>query len=243
LTAILTYFLTPIKGLLVAILEILIFAYVSFNLFLKDYRIDFFSPLFMIALVYLGTSGYKYVTLLIESVTLKTLAITDGLTGLFLPRYFQVRLQNEFERTVRYGPVLSLVMMDIDHFKQINDTYGHQQGNVVLKAMAEILRNGSRKVDILARYGGEEFCALLPHTTQAGALEYSERLRKAIEAYAFPSPKGPLKITLSFGVVGIPREGISSPEEFVACADAALYRAKAEGRNRVYPFDPALDKK
>lgn len=238
LTILLTYLLSPTKGLFCVILELMVFIGAGFYLFIKDFSFDYFSPVLMILLSYLGTNAYKYVRLLIENAALKTLAITDSLTGLFAPRYFQVRLQSEFERMLRYGINLSLVIIDLDHFKKINDTYGHQQGNVVLRGLADILKNASRKADIVARFGGEEFCVIAPHTNSAGALEFTNRLRKAIEKYDFTSPKGPLKITASFGIASVPQKGINSTQELITCADTALYRAKNTGRNRACVFDP-----
>ena len=242
-TIFLTYKLSPVKGLIASLIEIALFVGVVFHFYLKDLRVDIFGPVFMITVSYLGTMGYNYIRLTIESSKLKTLAITDGLTGLFVHRYFYLRLKNEFEKALRYGNNLSLIILDVDNFKKFNDTYGHQQGDTVLRTVADILMKISRKVDVVARYGGEEFCIILPGTAEYGAKGFAERLRKEIESYNFPGQDKPLKVTASFGVASIPTKGISDYEKFISSADMALYRAKNSGRNRVCGYDYRLDKK
>ncbi len=233
-----TYILSPLASLLITFLGVLVYLGIGFNFFLKDFRMDYFGGSFMMVLAYAQVTIYKYIRLWIESATLKTLAITDGLTGLYIHRYFSIRLQNEFDRASRYNLYFSLVIMDIDHFKSINDTYGHEQGNVVLKNIAKILQEQSRKTDFVARYGGEEFCAVLTHTNLAGAIYYAERVRQAVEAFAFPAKSGkPLKVAISLGVVNYPKFKASKVEELIEAADKALYQAKESGRNRVCVFE------
>jgi diguanylate cyclase (GGDEF)-like protein len=177
-------------------------------------------------------------TLSIENVdlheTVQEQAITDELTGLFNVRQFHSRLENEIERAQRFGTPLSLVMLDIDKFKSVNDTYGHQQGDLVLVEVARVLRRLSRDVDLPARYGGEEMAVVLPQTDLRGAELGAERMRAAIEGMLIQRLDGGglLPITASFGVASFPSEA-ADKTALIAAADAALYRAKRGGRNRV----------
>jgi len=238
ITTFVTYRITALKGLIFSIISIIVFISICIYLSLQNYWADYFSVIFFVGTTYLGISTHKYIKLMIESTHLKTLAITDGMTGLFIYRYFQIRLQNEFARAIRYNLNLSLIMLDIDHFKHINDTYGHQQGDFVLRSLAEILQETSRKSDVLVRYGGEEFCIILPHTNQEGAFMYAERSRKAVENFNFRliNSTKTLKVTISLGVVNFPTVKAKSTEELVRFADTALYKAKKGGRNRVCIF-------
>ncbi|HEX4719476.1 MAG TPA: diguanylate cyclase [Thermoleophilaceae bacterium] len=177
-------------------------------------------------------------TLSIENVdlheTVQQQAVTDELTGLFNVRQFHSRLDGEIERAERFGTPLSLVMLDIDKFKSVNDTYGHQQGDRVLVEVARVLRRLSRDVDLPARYGGEEMAVVLPQTDLGGAELGAERMRAAIESMQIPRLDGGglLPITASFGVAAFPSQA-TGKTALIAAADAALYRAKRGGRNRV----------
>jgi diguanylate cyclase (GGDEF)-like protein len=177
-------------------------------------------------------------TLSIENVdlheTIQEQAITDELTGLFNVRQFHSRLEGEIERAERFGTPLSLVMLDIDRFKAVNDNHGHQQGDRVLVEVARVLRRLSRDVDLPARYGGEEMAVVLPQTDLAGAEQGAERMRAAIEAMQIQRLDGGglLPITASFGVASFPGQA-GDKTTLIAAADAALYRAKRGGRNRV----------
>src|SRR3954447_1912168 len=183
-------------------------------------------------------------TLSIENVdlheTVQEQAVTDELTGLFNVRQFHSRLESEIERAERFGTPLSLVMLDIDKFKSVNDTHGHQQGDLVPVEVARVLRRLSRDVDLPARYGGEEMAVVLPQTDLAGAEQGAERMRAAIEAMQIPRLDGGglLPITASFGVASFPAQA-ADKTALIAAADAALYRAKRGGRNRVERADPA----
>lgn len=170
----------------------------------------------------------------LENARLYEMAITDGLTGLFIHRYFQQRLDGELARTRRYGHKLSLLMLDIDRFKTCNDTYGHQVGDGVLVGLARILRRNLREADIPCRYGGEEFSLILPDTDEAGGRTVAERIRKDCEGFEFQGPAGALKITVSIGAATF-RDG-QTKDEMIFEADKALYAAKGAGRNRVFHF-------
>ena len=163
--------------------------------------------------------------------------MTDELTGLANHRRFQELLQKEMEQVRRYGHPVGLIMLDIDDFKSINDTYGHPQGDVVLELVARALRHTSREVDIPARYGGEEMALILPHTNLAGAYAIAERLRRAIQAMTIPRREGPgaLRITASFGV-SVSADG--DKDALISGADAALYAAKRRGKNRTETSQP-----
>jgi diguanylate cyclase (GGDEF)-like protein len=164
----------------------------------------------------------------------KMQAITDGLTGLYNHRFFREHLEVEVERTERYGHKLSLIILDIDHFKHYNDTHGHPQGDEILRDMAKLLRKNVRESDFACRYGGEEFSLILPETSKEAALSLAERIREAIRQHPFPhretQPMG--AITVSIGVSAFP-DDCKDMERLIKKADDALYRAKAEGRNRV----------
>jgi diguanylate cyclase (GGDEF)-like protein len=163
----------------------------------------------------------------------KQLSITDGLTKLYNHRFFQDALKRESARSVRHKTALSLALLDIDHFKRFNDTYGHQQGDVVLQEIARVLRGQVRSLDVVARYGGEEFAIIMPDAAAEVAGGIAERLRAAVAAHEVPGPAGPLGVTISLGVATVPHPEITSPAGLIAAADRALYRAKELGRNRV----------
>jgi diguanylate cyclase (GGDEF)-like protein len=166
-------------------------------------------------------------------------AVTDELTGLYNLRHFHDTLDSEIERSRRFGTDVGLAMLDIDDFKQINDTFGHPQGDVVLLEVGRVLRSLSRDIDEPARYGGEEMAVVLPQTDLNGAELLAERMRSAIEALEIKrlDGKGTLGITASFGVASLPVCAVDK-DGLIAEADAALYRAKRAGKNRVERGEP-----
>ena len=165
-------------------------------------------------------------------------SVTDELTGLYNVRQFHLNLHGEVERSRRFGAEVGLVMIDIDNFKRVNDSYGHQQGDLVLKRVARVLREQSRDIDQPARYGGEEMAIVLPETDLVGAANLAERVRAGIEALAIErvDGSGSVPVTASFGVSSLP-ESATDPQTLIAAADAALYRAKRAGKNRVERAD------
>ena len=165
----------------------------------------------------------------VENARLYTLANVDGLTGLYCRRYFDLRVAEEIERARRFGTSFALVMLDLDDFKRLNDTHGHLVGDRALHGVATVAQQQLRGVDLAARYGGEELAFLLPRTSLADAHAVAERIRAAIAEHGF----GGLTITASLGVAGWTEAGVHDPERLVERADAALYRAKAAGKNRV----------
>jgi diguanylate cyclase (GGDEF)-like protein len=166
--------------------------------------------------------------------TVERQAITDELTGLANVRAFTSILDREVERSRRFATALALLMMDLDDFKLVNDTYGHQQGDEVLAHVAGVLRDHSRELDTPARYGGEEMAVVLPQTDVEGAEMVAERIREAVEALRVPRVRGGgvLQVTASFGVASVP-DAATDRDSLIAAADAALYRAKRGGKNRV----------
>ncbi len=162
----------------------------------------------------------------------REMAVTDFLTGLYIRRYFMVKLQDELIRAERYSKVLSVAMADIDRFKSINDTYGHATGDKVLKAASNFLRENLRQADIIARYGGEEFVIFFPETDKTSASVLAERLRVGFSEIKLDNLP---KLTISIGIASYPDNG-KDIESLIQNADAAMYRAKQEGRNRVVIF-------
>lgn len=170
-----------------------------------------------------------------ENARLYSLAITDSITKLYVHRYFQFRLEEEVARSRRYNSTISLLMCDIDHFKNVNDTYGHQQGDCILREVSRIIRKNVRNTDIACRYGGEEFAIILPETTQSDAKIVAERIRRDVAKCDFPSimpGQPPIHCSISIGVAGFPLNA-DNKDQLIQKADAALYKAKDGGRNQV----------
>ena len=160
------------------------------------------------------------------------LATTDGLTGLVNRRSFNEQLEQRLREATRYDRPLSLLLLDIDHFKKVNDTHGHPAGDAVLRGVAKLAQKAARDTDVAARYGGEELALILPETDARGAMVIAERLRKLVETTAHASELGPLKVTVSIGV-STTGQRAKAPADLLEQADRALYRAKHAGRNRV----------
>jgi diguanylate cyclase (GGDEF)-like protein len=171
------------------------------------------------------TNGKLYAEVQLQS-------MTDSLTGIFNRRHFFALAEREFHRASRFGGALSAIMLDIDHFKQVNDQHGHAVGDQVIVEVAKLCRTSIRAIDILGRYGGEEFVFVLPETDVHGARQLAERLRQRIAAAKFSSPAGPLTCTASLGVASTLVK-VPDVNTLVANADVALYAAKQAGRNRV----------
>ena len=164
---------------------------------------------------------------------LLTLSSTDSLTRLYNRRMLMQTLSREVERHSRSDQVLSVLMLDIDHFKNINDTFGHLNGDKVLVAIAKVLKRYLRPYDIATRFGGEEFVLVLPNTTAKHAMDVAERLREAVEEITFDGELRELTVTTSIGIACYPRPGIDGVDDLLKAADEALYHAKNTGRNRV----------
>jgi two-component system, cell cycle response regulator len=163
---------------------------------------------------------------------MRHLAETDPLTNCFNRRALMEKLEQEMDRAARYATMLTGMMVDIDNFKQINDTFGHLVGDRVLKQLANLLKREQRSVDIVARYGGEEFVVLLPETTNAESRNFAERILRRVSTHDFGEPGRPVRVTISIGIASYPDERVSDGESLLRLADTHLYRAKSDGRNR-----------
>jgi diguanylate cyclase (GGDEF)-like protein len=168
---------------------------------------------------------------------LRRVSQTDGLTGLDNRRYLEERLHEMFEHSLRLHEPLSVVMCDIDHFKSVNDTYGHLAGDAILRQFADLIKDQAREIDRVGRYGGEEFLIILPGTVLDAAVTFAERVREEVENHEFVYETDRIKRTLSCGVAAWPHPRISSRDELIRSADDALYVAKERGRDRVVRFD------
>ncbi|MBF0489101.1 MAG: GGDEF domain-containing protein [Candidatus Omnitrophica bacterium] len=166
---------------------------------------------------------------------LERLSVTDGLTNVYTRRYFMERFEEEIKRAAAKKIKLSFLMLDVDHFKMVNDQYGHLTGDYVLKEVGLIIKESIREIDIAGRFGGEEFCVVLPETDAEGALLVAERIRKVTEQRLIKAYDNSIHITLSIGVSMYPADG-KQAEELIDKADWSLYRAKSQGRNCVVAF-------
>ena len=162
----------------------------------------------------------------------RNLSIRDGVTGLYNHRHIMEMVQTEFDRVGRYQDVFSVLMIDIDHFKKVNDQHGHPAGDAVLREVANVIRDCVRTVDSVGRYGGEEFLVLLPHTPHEEAMHTAERVRSQVGAHVFHAQAAALQVTISVGVATAPSEAAETSAAVIREADKALYRAKNAGRDR-----------
>jgi diguanylate cyclase (GGDEF)-like protein len=167
---------------------------------------------------------------------MEQLATTDGLTGLYNHRVFQEKLDEALARSRRSGKKLSMILMDIDHFKKVNDTHGHPVGDTVLKRVAATLRDGVRATDYVARYGGEEFAIVMEETDQKGAKIKAERVREAVSKIPFHSDHGGFKVTISLGISTFPDDS-NDKKGLIARSDEALYHSKHNGRNQSWNWN------
>jgi two-component system cell cycle response regulator len=164
---------------------------------------------------------------------MRYLAETDPLTNCFNRRALMEKLEQEMDRAARYATMLTGMMIDIDNFKQINDTHGHLVGDRVLKQLANLLKREQRSVDIVARYGGEEFVVLLPETTNTESRNFAERILRRVATHDFGEAGHPVRVTISIGIASYPDERVTDGDSLLRLADSHLYRAKSDGRNRI----------
>ena len=182
-----------------------------------------------------------FASVAIENARLYEMATLDRKTGLYNHGYFQNRLVEEMERANRYKTDLALMILDLDHFKQVNDTHGHMKGDEVLIQIADTLKKQIRTYDIPARFGGEEFMVILPETDGNGALIVAERIRKSIQKLAFKSSKGKFSVTSSFGIASYLHSANLTEDIFIEQSDQALYHAKENGRNQTVLYDDVAE--
>ncbi|MBM4389175.1 MAG: diguanylate cyclase, partial [Deltaproteobacteria bacterium] len=172
-----------------------------------------------------------------ENEKLKEIAIVDDLTGLYNIRYLKLKLKEEYERTHRYGTSFTLIMIDLDDFKSVNDNYGHQCGDEVLKKTAQIIQRGCRNADIAGRYGGEAFLVIAVNTDTDGTAIFANRSRKALENEVINYGRSGIKITASFGVAECSKDECPGVDELIRRADESLYWAKKRGKNMVVTWE------
>ncbi|MBI2433455.1 MAG: sensor domain-containing diguanylate cyclase [Candidatus Hydrogenedentes bacterium] len=184
--------------------------------------------------------AHLFESIQIANERLERLAITDGLTGLYNHRYCRDRLEEEFQRAIRYRLPLSCMIFDVDNFKHFNDTYGHLLGDSILREISERTLTCVRKSDLVARYGGEEFIVIMPQTDSAGGFAEAERLRRAIASRLFRDVPEDVQVTVSVGVGTLDQEQMQNYDDIIRAADIALYEAKRTGKNKVAAFSGAL---
>lgn len=234
--------LSMLSGISLILCEIFVFFILGYFLFVNHIIIDYFGPILLIIVSTVILHGTRYVVLIVENLVLRREAITDGLTGLYLYRYFELQLKRELKSSFYTHRNLALVIYDIDHFKRINDTYGHEFGNIILKTIARNLKIHSRKNNIIARYGGEEFCVIVPGMKREYAIKYAERLRNMISHLEFRTDKNDIvKVTMSAGIVTIEDAVSDNTSDLIKAADSALYVSKNSGRDRISVFDKKRD--
>jgi len=165
-----------------------------------------------------------------SSAQLKEFSFKDEVTGLYNRRFFSIRLEEEVSRYRRFDHPVSVVLMDLDRFKAVNDELGHGAGDETLRGFADILLKNSRGINVICRYGGDEFAVLLVETSKAGARRYADRIRDVLPAHRFAHGR---RVTASFGIASLPEDVAPSPDQLIRAADEALYAAKRAGKNRV----------
>jgi two-component system cell cycle response regulator len=172
---------------------------------------------------------------------MKRMALTDHLTGLFNRHYITEIIEREFSLAARYHTPFSLLMIDVDFFRDFNTKFGHPTGDWVLQQVAVLFNRELRQPDVIARYGGDEFLAILPMTDSQQATRVAERLRSSVAANQWESPAGTLQLTISIGIASVPLPDILQVDHLIACADQALYQAKEHGRNQASIYQPGKE--
>jgi len=214
---------------------------IFFLLFLNNYAIDSFTYLLSAALVFLAVTFYRYFRTFLENIGLRKKVVTDPLTGLYNRRALEERIDSALEQIANAKGVrktdpfheVSVLMIDVDDFKKVNDTYGHQFGDDVLKNVSFAIKENTRASDLAARYGGEEFCVVLQHTTKEEAREIAEKIRRAVETNPMSYVNRMMRFTISLGVASAKSDNLPSSRALVRAADQALYTAKRTGKNKV----------
>lgn len=209
----------------------LLFLVFSFILFLNNYLFDYFTPLLFGWLSFIALSFYRYFFTLLENIQLRTKVALDPLTGLYNRRFLETNINQALEQGDHYE--LSILMIDIDNFKKINDTYGHQFGDDVIKNVSFSIKEELRAGDTAVRYGGEEFCVILPKTHKNEGAEIGERIRKKIEEHKFSYVNQMAQFTVSVGVAATKTDQLMASRSLIRAADRALYHAKKTGKNKV----------
>ncbi|MBL7069490.1 MAG: diguanylate cyclase, partial [Candidatus Omnitrophica bacterium] len=222
----------PIRGASIAVLMLAAYTLMSFTILdSMGLWVVLIHPLAAILLSYLVITFYNQIVIAIEQSKLYTLATKDGLTGLFVVRHFNLLLEAEINMIESRGGELAILMIDVDHFKEINDRYGHQAGDFILKGVADIVISYCRQLDVPSRYGGEEFIMMLPGAALSDAATVAERMRRRIEGNSFRQGNIEYRVTISVGVASFKEK--DTKDDLIKKADKALYEAKEGGRNKV----------
>ena len=229
-----------------------LFGYIGYNIMYWDRYSDYFnlivSVVFFFSAIFVllvGTLALQTATDLNQVSALRHENITDPLIGIYNRRHLNLKLAEEIKRAHRYNLQLSILLLDIDHFKNVNDTYGHYIGDLVLKSLGHLLLKNVREMDIVARYGGEEIAIIAPHTSVLTAADLAERLRQVVETSVIvpadeQEDRQAVTISVSIGVAGLDRQ-IVDIQSLIERTDKALYEAKQKGRNRVVVFNSVKD--
>jgi diguanylate cyclase (GGDEF)-like protein len=242
LTTVLVLLKLPLlRGIIASLFGVAAFLALGLGLFLKGFVIEPFGGVFLIVSALVVIYSRHYIVTVLENIKLGKEAVTDGLTGLYLYRYLELQIKRDMEKTAEENKPLSLLIYDVDHFKEINDKYGHEFGNTILRATSKVIKESVRSQDTVARYGGDEFCVLMPNATSNEAKRTAERALDNLKKKTSITSEI-INITMSVGVVSTQDYVPVSPADFVKAADAALYRSKSMGRDRITIFDKTIDK-
>jgi len=239
-------------NLLSILIFLFLFGYIGYNIMYWDRYNDYFNLIIPVVFFFsaifvllVGILALQTATDLNQVSALRRENILDPLIGIYNRRHLNLKLAEEIERAYRYNFQLSMLLLDIDHFKNVNDTYGHYIGDLVLKSLGQLLLKNVRETDIVARYGGEEIAVIAPHTSVPAAVDLAERLRQVVETSVMvPADKQEdrqaVTISVSIGVAGLDRQ-IVDKKSLIERTDEALYKAKQKGRNRVVVFNSKGD--
>ena len=230
-----------LRGIIASLFGVAAFLAFGLGLFLKGFVIEPFGGVFLIVSAFVVIYSRHYIITVFENMKLEKEAITDGLTGLYVHRYFELQIKRDLEKASEENKPLSLLMFDVDHFKEINDKHGHEFGNTILRATSRVIKESVRTQDTVARYGGDEFCVLMPNITSRDAKITAERALDNLKKKTSITSEI-INITMSVGVVSTQDYAPIGPVDFVKAADAALYRSKEAGRDRITVFDKTIDK-
>ena len=229
------YYYIIILLIIIQIVSLSVFLFINFiNISGPISRVIFYQDLILLALSIAAVISAVKLKKAVFDDDLENMALTDGLTGLYNRRYFDIFYDNIFAQSSRYDIPLSLIMCDIDHFKKINDTYGHDKGDVILKEVASVLKANTRKSDMAARFGGEEFMLCLPSTHITNAIDVARKIKQMILKIQTKDIK---KVTISIGVTFYRKEFENGPKDLLKRLDNLLYEAKNRGRNRIISED------
>jgi len=230
-----------LRGMMASLFGAAAYFALSLGLFLKGFVIEPLGGIFLILLAFFVIYSRRYITTVIDNRKLEKEAVTDGLTGLYLYRYLELQIKRELEKSAEENKPLSLLIYDVDHFKEINDKHGHEFGNTILRTVSKVIKESVRSHDTVARYGGDEFCVLMPNAASHDAKRVAERALNNLKQKASAIPEI-VSVSMSAGIVSTKDHSPLNAADFVKAADAALYRSKSAGRDKVTIFDKTIDK-